>query len=790
MANESKLISIKIYPESLKLLNKEAKQRISVQAKFRDGFTQDITQYVTIGLQKNSIVSYKDGIFFPIMDGKSIVSVNYKSFDIPLQIECKNIKKNRGLKFKLDVMPIFLKAGCNTGSCHGSSRGQNGFRLSLFGYDPEGDYFRITREMSQRRINLSLPGKSLLLQKATKIVGHTGGKRFGVDSKEYKILINWLKKGAQKDTKNTAKPLGLRVYPKSCVLKSNKGSQQIIVYADYSDGSMRDVTEWAVFASNNDTVVNANNNGLLKAKKRGEAFITVRMFEYTVGLPVIVLPKVKNYQFPKIKPIGYVDEKVFNKWKTLKLLPSKSIDEKAFLRRLTIHLLGRLPTPAEAKRYVESKKSDKKSKIIDEYLKKDAFSTIWVMKWSEWLAIRSINNQFSFKSAFQYYRWLKSQIKTNVPVNEMARKLIDSNGYSLNNPETNFYLMENDPKKIAENVAQTFLGRRIQCAQCHNHVFDRWTQNDYYQFTSFFARIGKKKTEDPREKAVFKKINGETRHPVSKKIMKPKFLGGDFPNVSKIDRRTVLAKWISSKDNPYFAENFANRIWAHFFGKGIVDEIDDFRISNPPSNQELLKELSRKLVEYNFDFRKVIKDICMSHTYSLSSIPNETNKTDLRNYSKYPIQRMRAEIVLDCLSQVTGVPSKFPGLPLGARAIEISDGSTSNYFLKTFGRASRESVCSCEVKLEPNLSQALHLINGDTIKNKINKSKVLSGLIKSKNSPEKIIITLYEKCLVRKPLEKELKAQLASMKKYKNKNDFYKDLFWALLNSKEFMFVF
>ena len=428
---------------------------------------------------------------------------------------------------------------------------------------------------------------------------------------------------------------------------------------------------------------------------------------------------------------------------------------------------------------------------------------MWVMKWSELLQIRS-TQQVSYKATLLYYNWLKDRVSSNVPVDDMVRELLTSEGGTFTNAATNYYQNEQVTLKVSENVAQVFMGMRIQCAQCHNHPFDRWTMDDYYGFAAFFAQIGRKRSSDPRETVVFDKSKGEMKHPVSGKVMAPKFLGGETPETKGTDRRKVMADWLVSKENPFFTKNLTNIVWAHFLGRGFVDEVDDVRVSNPASNPELLDELARRFADYDYDFKKLVRDICTSRTYQLSTQTNETNKSDVRNFSHAPLRRIRAEVLLDVISQVTETDNKFRGLPRGARAVQIADGNTSNYFLSTFGRAKRETVCSCEVKVDPNLSQALHLINGKSVHEKIIKGKLVRNMRTNGSSLDEVVDEIYQRCLARRPTEVERKAILAEWQTTKqefldgNKSEkpkvgqlaitFLEDIFWAVLNSREFVF--
>ena len=405
-------------------------------------------------------------------------------------------------------------------------------------------------------------------------------------------------------------------------------------------------------------------------------------------------------------------------------------------------------------------------------------------KFAELLQIRSSPNAdlgISYKAAVLYYNRLQERIAGNVPMNEIARELVGSSGGTFGEPATNFYQVERDTLKLAENTAQVFLGMRVQCAQCHNHPFDRWKMDDYYGFVAFFAQIGRKRGEDPRETIVFRG-GGETRHPVDNRVMAPKFLGGETPDVRRRDRREILAYWIASPDNPYFARNLANIVWAHFFGRGIVEPVDDVRVSNPPSNEALLAALAKRFVEVRYDFKQLVRDICTSRAYQRA-----TNAIDEANFSGAAVRRLRAEVLFDAISQATDTEdkNKFRGLPRGARAVQIGDGSTTSYFLETFGRASRESVCSCEVKMEPNLSQALHLINGETVHEKIKAGKVVERMVAGGAAPGDAIEALYLRCLMRRPSDEEKERLL---KHEGDPQEVLEDVFWALLNSKEFMF--
>jgi hypothetical protein len=454
-----------------------------------------------------------------------------------------------------------------------------------------------------------------------------------------------------------------------------------------------------------------------------------------------------------------------------------------------IDITGTLPSSEEHEKFLADTDPQKREKVIDQLLQRKEFVDIWVMKWAELLQVRTIANRVEKKPMLRYFNWLKEKIASNTPTDVMVRELLASKGGTFTDPATNYYQTETETLKVAENAAQVFMGMRIQCAQCHNHPFDRWTVDDYYGFAAFFSQIGRKRAEDPREQIIFNSGSGEVKHLVDNRNMAPKFLGGSTPDLQGRDRREVLAEWLASPDNPYFATNLANIVWAHFFGKGIIDEVDDVRVSNPPVNAELLDELGKRFTDYNYDFRRLVRDICTSRTYQLSTQTNPSNESDHSNFAHAELRRLRAEVMLDSITQVTSTTDKFPGLPVGARAVHIADGNTSTYFLTTFGRAKRETVCSCEVQMEPNLSQALHLMNGDTVNSKIQQGGLIPSLLKEKQTPEQIINELYARCFSRKPTEKELATLTAVVAEEKeNPQQALEDIFWSMLNSREFLF--
>jgi hypothetical protein len=781
------LTAVEVFPPDVSLSTARSRQSFVVKATYADGITRDVTTQAKAALANPALGRLDKNILYPVADGATELKVEFGGKTVAVPVKIKDAKADRPISFKLDVMPVFMKAGCNQGSCHGAARGKDGFRLSLFGFDPDGDHYRLTREINGRRINLALIHESLLVEKSTGRVPHTGGQRFKEDSELYQTLTRWLDSGAPSDPPTIPTPVAVELYPKNAVLDGKGEKQQMVVRAKYSDGSERDVTSLALFLSNNDTSATISQEGVVTAGDRGEAFVMARFATFTVGAQVIVLPKGLQFAFPTTPEKNYVDALVFNKLKKLRIAPSELCSDETFLRRAFVDIVGVLPTQEECHRFMTSTAPNKRDLLVDELLGRKEFAELWVLKWAELLQIRS-SQQVSYKAMLLYYNWLQEKIANNVPTDQWVQELLSAKGGTFKNPATNYYQNETDILKISENVAQVFMGMRVQCAQCHNHPFDRWTMDDYYGFAAFFSQIGRKGTDDPREIVVFNSGGGEVNHPVGGRQMKPKFLGGAAPDTAGKDRREVMAKWLASPENPYFATNLANIVWAHFLGVGIIDPVDDVRISNPASNPDLLAELGKKFTEYKYDFKKLVRDICTSRTYQLSTQPNESNAGDTRNFARGNVRRIRAETFLDCISQVTETKNKFPGLPLGARAVQIADGTVSTYFLTTFGRATRETVCSCEVKLEPTLSQSLHLLNGEATSQRIAQGNLIGRRLAEKKTPPEILDELYVRCLSRKPTPTELEKLNALLAAEPDKKKALDDAFWALLNSREFMF--
>ena len=774
-----------IYPADISLSGARDQQSVVVQKLLPSGVTQDVTDAVEWAFEGGECIAFEGNVLLPASDGRGKLVASHGGESVSAEVTVEDAVDDPPLSLNLDVMPVFMKAGCNAGKCHGAARGQDGFGLSLFGYDAKGDHFKLTEELSGRRINLARPEASLLLTKAIGEAPHTGGKRFDEESESYQTMLRWIEEGAEND-ESAAKPVQIEVFPPEAILVGKGSRQRLTVRAVYDDGSTRDVTQWAVYLSNNDNSAAVDQTGVIEAGARGEAFVMARFATFTEGVPVIVLPEDDADEMVEPPALNEIDQVVHEKLKKLRISPSEVCTDEQFLRRATIDLTGLMPTPEEHDAFMADSSPNKRAELVDKLLESEAFVDVWTMRLGELLRIRT-SNQVSYKALLGFHNWVRDQVAANQPLDLLLKEVLACSGGTFDTPAANYYQIEANTLMLAENVAQTYMGMRIQCAQCHNHPFDRWTMDDYYGFAAFFSQVGFKQSQDPREFVIYDKGEGEVRHFVGGGEVDPMYLGGEGEVDADCDRRAALADWIVSEENPAFARNLANIIWAHHFGRGIIEPVDDVRISNPPSNGPLLDLLADQLADSNYDLRSLVRFICNSRTYQLSTASNPSNRDDLSNFSKASIRRLRAEALLDSISQITETTDSFPRLPAGARASQISDGAISNYFLTTFGRAPRETVCACEVDVEPNLSQALHLINGDATNDKVVRGEVIPRMLSAGKTPADVVEHLYLSCYTRRPTDAELDRLLATVDPA-SPQERLEDIFWALLNSKEFIF--
>lgn len=786
---------LEVFPAELRLDDAGDVAGLVVQLSLPDGTTRDVTTDARLTLAHPALAEVVAGPALEARsDGQTTLAVEHSGLRREVPVSVRGAGRRRAPTFENDVLPILTRSGCNTGSCHGTSRGKDGFHLSLFGYDPQGDQWRITREQVGRRVDPSAPEESLLLRKATGAVRHTGGRRVDPKGPLYRTLLAWLEAGAPEDAADQPRLVGLELRPVASVLLAG-ASQRLVVRALYSDGADRDVTALTTLTTSDASVAALTSDGApaLLAGRRGAAAITARFGDQVVGARALVVDDEPGYAFPDEGAEGWIDRLVNDGLRQQRLRPAPLCDDATFLRRATLDLTGQLPTPAEVEAFLADPAEGKRARVVDEFLERPAFVQLQTLLWAERLMIRSQpDDRVTPKAALAYAGWLEERLAAGARIDAIVRELLTAEGGAFTAPAVNFFHAEPDPKTLTENVAQAFLGLRIQCAQCHDHPFDRWTQDDYYEFGAFFAQVGRKTGDDPRERILFDKGSGELQHPVTKKPATPRFLGASAPvpaaELKGRDRRAVVADWLVARENPWFAPTIANMVWAQLFGVGIVHEPDDVRVSNPPSNPALLDALADRLRATGYDVKGLVREVCASRAYQRTTRRDGADGGLDRTFASQNVRRLRAEVLLDAIAQATDVPSDFKGLPRGGRAVQLADGTTTSDFLVTFGRAVRESPCTCEVKVTPNLGQALHLLNGDTVNRKIKQGKVVPKLLKELKAPAKVVRALYLRTLSRPPTEAELAAVLPDVEASPDRTAVLEDLLWALLNAGEFLF--
>ncbi len=740
------------------------------------------------------------GLLVAVCSFGGMLATSSASADSPAAAEASSAPS-----FRCDVMPVFFRAGCNSGTCHGSARGKDGFMLSLFGYDPKGDYERIVGEMVGRRVNTAVPDQSLLLLKAVGAVPHTGGKLFPRDSEYYQTLLRWIEAGAPDDVGDVPTTAEVVLSNDRLLFERPAAHAALKVTARASDGTSRDVTKLARYFSNNESVAKIDAFGHVTSVGPGDTHVFARFSRFTVGAEVIVLPPAAGFSWPDPPTVNFIDRLVFDRLQKLRIAPSDLCDDETFVRRVTLDLAARPPTVDEYHAFLADPRPNKRAAKIDELLAADAFADLWTAIWAEQLRVMGGNYApvaTHVKAANAYFLWIRQQMRSQRPLNEFVAEMVDASGSNLTNGPVNLYTMlvhkpQFEPKAFAADFSQVFLGVQIQCAECHNHPFDRWTQDDYYGFVSFFTGMKRKPGVEPRERRIYYDTSAPpARHLVDGRPMPAKVLGSIEPVPGGGDPRTALAKWLTAPENDLFSRNLANRIWAQLMGRGVIEPVDDVRATNPPVNGPLLDALSHKLVEAEFDLRSLVRDICNSRIYQLSSQPNDSNRGDVRQFSHAHLRRLRADVLLDSVVTVTGVARRFSGFPEGTRAIEYyprESGDTEgphfgDMFFSTFGRSSRGTICVCETKREPTLSQTLHLAVGDTVRERLAAGGVLKQLIDAQSTPEAIIEQLYIRALSRRPTSDEARSLRELVGDAVQDQAVYEDIFWSLLNSTEFAF--
>ncbi|MFN0118913.1 MAG: DUF1549 and DUF1553 domain-containing protein [Blastocatellia bacterium] len=697
-----------------------------------------------------------------------------------------------GWSFRNHVMPVLTRLGCNSGACHGAAAGKGGFRLTLRGYDPDTDFNTLSRQSLGRRTNKIEPAKSLLLLKPTMAIGHGGGKRMEVDSLEYKVVSEWIAAGMPAPADSDPKIDALDITPKQQTLAAN-GEQALRVVANYNDGHAEDVTRWVKYATADSAVALVDDNGRVKMQGSGEAAVTawylsrVAFARFASPWPV----SIPAAMFTGAARHNFIDDLILDKLRTLRIAPSGLCTDREFVRRAFLDATGGLPTAREYEAFLAGTRTDKRARLIDDLLARETFNDYWTNKWADVFLVSSF--KLSGAAMWSFHNWIRDSVKTNKPWDRMAREIITSTGNTLENGAANYYVMHKEPADLTENFSMAFLGMSITCARCHNHPLEKWTQKQYFQMANLFGRVGMKTGVRSGDVQVFTKPAGEVNHPRLNRPLEPAPLDGQPLSLdSDKDRREHLAAWLTAPQNPYFTRALVNRVWKNFMGRGLVESVDDLRATNPPSNEELMQALCDDVVKHGYDIRHLIRVIMNSAAWQRSAAANEYNKQDEKYYSRYIIRRLKAEAMLDAISQVTGAPTAFEGYPAGMRAMQLPDARVNSYFLRTFGRPERVNTCDCERSSEPTVTQALHIINGETLNQKLRApGGLVDQFVKMEFADEAILAHLYASAFSRAPTAEEKTKLLAILREGhapEARRQAIEDVVWAVLTSREFLF--
>ncbi|MCA9145298.1 MAG: DUF1549 domain-containing protein [Planctomycetaceae bacterium] len=753
---------IEVFPPAIKLNGVREQMQIVVTGFYPDGSVQDLTRAAEFASSNAEVFNLKGSVAHPKADGSADLKVSVGGQEASVAVSVANQGAPQPVSFEYGTLAALSKQGCNAGACHGSPSGKGGFRLSLRAFDPELDKLTLIHEDFGRRTNSIEPAESLLLLKPLMKVPHGGGLKIHANDSAYEVIRDWISEGCNLDPPEQPRVVKLEVYPPSGrLLKRPAHTQQLAVLAHYADGSVRDVTELAVYSSSDEAVASITENGLVVGKDRGESAVIVRFMEFIESSFVTFVRDIEGFAWNNPPINNYIDEAVDAKLQQLKFLPSSVCTDEEFIRRVYLDVIGILPTIAETQQFFADTSADKRAKLIDQLLERPEFAKFWTLKWGDLLRLTS--KQVGDDGVYKYHRWVERAIETNMPYDQFARELLTASGSTHLNPPANFYRTATDTNDCVETISQVFLGARLQCAKCHNHPFERWSQDNYYGMAAFFNRVQRKNTPKPDETFIWVSSSGEVTQPRTGKQMKPWLPGdGDVEKADVDDRRGIFAEWLTRPDNPFFAKIEANRIWSHLFGRGIVDPPDDFRDSNPPSNAALLEALSADFVKSGFDRKHVIRTILNSRTYQSSFEPNDFNKDDTKYFSHYQPRLLSAEQLLDAICDVTAVPEKFGSLPPTTRATQLpAPDLVKHEFLKIFGQPERQTVCQCERSSESNLGMAIQFFNGPLIYNKLRDgNNRFRQLLNEQKADQEIITQLHFAAVNRPPTEKELAATM------------------------------
>lgn len=777
------------------LVGRNSRKQLIVTGIYSSGQRHDLTHAVQYSVNQPAVLTVsKEGLVTPLADGEAIVTASASGKQTQVTLQTTQCNSELPVNFVDEVVPLFTRLGCNAGGCHGKSDGQNGFRLSLLGFYPDDDYEYLVHEAQGRRLFPAEPEFSLLLLKAGNTLPHGGGKRLERGSYEWELIASWIRQGMPPSSEDAPKLERIEVTPPA--REMNFGTkQQLSVVGYYDDGSTRDVTRLASYEANQPEMAYVDDSGVVEvAQTPGEAAIMIR-FQGQVSVFRAVLPQGIEFQ-TKVPEKTFIDKLVFQRLQQLGIPPSDLCDDATFIRRATIDIAGRLPTREEAEAFIKNPSPDKRDVLVDRLVDSAGYADNFANKWALVLRNKRRNNN-DIPYTYRFHRWIRQALAENMPYDQFVRSVLTATGDVESHPPVAWYREVKTPSLQMEDTAQLFLGLRLGCARCHHHPFERWSQQDYYGFEAFFTQTALKSSPNSpvpnqADMVYLKGTAPSSRNPRTNQTVKPTGLGGEPLDIPAWeDARHHLVDWMTEKDNPFFARALVNRYWKHFLGRGIVDPEDDLRVTNPASNPELLDALAKHFYESHFDLKDLVRTICKSSVYQLSSEPTDDNRNDVQNFSSFYPRRMKAEVLFDAVNSVAGSTAGFGGVPQGTTALQLPDNGFTNYFLQVFGKPQAESACECERSAEANLAQSLHMLNSSDLQRRIQDGRGLAAQLSKdeEKTDEQKAEVVYLRALSRPPTAQELEVVGRFVRESKDAKRAWEDVVWAIINAKEFQFV-
>jgi len=784
------LEELNVQPAQIHLVGRLDRVQLVVSGVRSDGSVVDLTGRAKITVDSRDVASVSSGRVSARGDGRTSLNVSVGKLNVRIGVQVSRFSRPPRVGFEFGLLAALSKQGCNSGGCHGAPSGKGGFRLSLRGFDPRLDVQTLIREQFGRRTNTVDPDQSLLLRKPLMRVAHGGGQQLKPEDPAFELIREWIGQGCRPDAKGTPRCVRTEVFPVDRVVKAPATSQQLRVVGHFSDGSSRDITHLAVFTSSNEGLARVDRRGLVSGSGTGQVGILIRYLDQMQAARITMIENRAGFAWPNPESSNEVDRLVHQRLKVLQVPPSPGSSDGQFLRRVSLDVTGLLPTVEATHEFLADKRPDKRNRLIERLLVSDDHALFWAGKWAD--LFRVTRKQLGTRGVDKFHRWLVASIRDNRPYDRFVTDLLTSQGDTFGNPAANYFRVAADTDDATQTTARHFLGIRIQCAKCHNHPYERWTQANYYGIAAFFNRIQRTKPDKSGNLVVWVSRRGELNDPNSGQPAIPWLpMTGPAPIAdAESDRRVVLAKWLVEADNPLFARVEVNRLWAWVWGVGIIEPADDFRASNPPANPELLDWLEAEFRKSGFDRRHILRLILQSRTYQRDSLATEENRRDTESFSHARVRRMTAEQILDAICQVTGIPQVYGKLPEGTRATQLPSPEDAPAFLHVYGTPKRETSCDCERETGSNLTQFLVLANGNLLNNKVTHKKNRFRIQIEKGwTDEQIVEDVYLAAYSRLPTEEEKQTAREYIGKLaKNRQEAHEDVQWAILNSKEFLF--